>query len=138
MCNPFLARPVTQKNQLAFFIRTKPTRLVAYLFSSLCFLSTEGCTRDAQDPAPTSLVGVRYAQTQCADPWGQASSTQQLVVVARGYLAQHGITLFQPQARVDNAGAVCTACSCSTGVVLAGAVQPADVSAVLALGFTKQ
>ena len=81
---------------------------------------------------------VRYAQTQCADRWGQASGTQQLVAAAQAYLVRQGLTIHQAQARVDNAGAVCTACTCPTGLVLEGAVPPADVAAVRALGFTKQ
>ncbi|MFC7668089.1 hypothetical protein ACFQT0_12370 [Hymenobacter humi] len=83
-------------------------------------------------------MGVRYAQTQCADRWGQASGTQQLAAAAQAYLAQQGLTLHQPQASVKNAGAVCSACNCPTGLVLEGTVQPADLSAVLALGFTRQ
>ncbi|ALW85925.1 hypothetical protein AUC43_12955 [Hymenobacter sedentarius] len=115
----------------------KPTRFAAWLFGSLCTLAAVGCTCELEDPAP-ELVGVRYAQTQCADRWGQAPSTQQLVAAAQGYLAQQGLTLHQPRASVKDAGAVCTACTCLTGLVLEGAVQPADLPAVLALGFTKQ
>ena len=120
-----------------FFMNPKPTRFAAWLFGSLCFLAAVGCTREQEDPSP-ELVGVRYAQTQCADRWGQATSTQQLVVAAQGYLAQQGLMLHQPRASVKNAGAVCTACTCATGLVLEGTVQPADLSAVLALGFVKQ
>ncbi|OWP61367.1 hypothetical protein CDA63_19770 [Hymenobacter amundsenii] len=100
-------------------------------------MATVGCTGEQEDPAP-ELVGVRYAQTQCADRWGQAASTQQLLAAAQGYLAQQNLTLHQPRASIKDAGAVCTACTCPTGLVLEGTVQPADLPAVLALGFTKQ
>ena len=79
---------------------------------------------------------MRYAQTQCADRWGQAQGTQQLVAAAQGYLAQQGLVLQQLRARVINAGAVCNACTCPTGLLLEGAVGPTDLPAVLALGFT--
>jgi len=118
-------------------MKSNPTRFTAWLLGSLCVVAASGCAREKVGPT-LELVGVRYAQTQCADRWGQASSTQQLVALAQAYLAQQGLTLHQPQARVDNAGAACNACVCPTGVVLEGRVQPADVAAVLALGFIKQ
>jgi hypothetical protein len=118
-------------------MKPKPTRFAARLLGLLCVLATAGCASEKQGPAP-DLIGVRYAQTQCADRWGQASGTQQLVTVAQAYLAQQGLALHQPQASVKNAGAVCNACTCPTGLVLEGTVSPADVTAVLALGFTKQ
>ena len=114
----------------------KLTRLTGLLLGILCVIGTMSCTSEEKNPAP-DLVAVRYAQTQCADRWGQAQSTQQLVAAAQTYLAQQGLTLHQPQAIVKNAGMVCNACSCTTGLVLEGTVQPADLPAMLALGFTK-
>lgn len=114
-----------------------PTRFAAWLLGGLCMVAALGCAREKDPPVP-DLVKVCYAQTQCADRWGQASGTQQLVAAAQAYLARQGLTIHQAQARVDNAGAVCTACTCTTGLVLEGSVPPADVAAVLALGFTKQ
>ncbi|HEX8349118.1 MAG TPA: hypothetical protein VF598_04085 [Hymenobacter sp.] len=119
---------------------TKSIQSAAWLLGSLCALSAAKCTSnelEREDPAP-QLVEVRYVQTQCSDRWGPAPSTQALVTTARAYLAQRGLTLYQPQAIVQNTGAVCSACSCPTGVVLEGSVAPAEVAAVLALGFTKK
>ena len=59
------------------------------------------------------------------------------MAVAQAYLAQQGLALHQPRARVANAGAICNACHCPTGLVLEGTVPPADTAAMLALGFTK-
>lgn len=112
-------------------------RFAAWLLSGLCALATTSCTSKKQTPEP-ELTGVQYAQTQCADRWGQAQGTRQLVAAAQAYLAQQGLTLYQPQASVRNPAAVCNACTCTTGLVLEGAVQPADLPAVLALGFTKR
>ena len=114
----------------------KLTRLTGLLLGSLCAIEAMSCTEE-KNPAP-DLVAVRYAQTQCADRWGQAQSAQQLVAAAQTYLAQQGLTLHQPQASVKDAGLVCNACPCTTGLVLEGTVQSADLSAVLALGFTKK
>ncbi len=114
------------------------TRGAARLLALLCALAVTACAGDKKDPAPDGLVGVRYAQTQCADRWGPAPSPPELVAAAQTYLAHQGVTLHQPTASTQNAGAVCTACTCPTGVVLQGTVVPADLSAVLALGFTKQ
>ena len=118
-------------------MNSKPARFAGYLFGSLCALAAVSCNSEKADPAP-DLVAVRYAQTQCADRWGQASSPRQLIAAAQAYLAQQGLTLHQPQASGRNTGIVCSACSCPTGLVLEGMVQPADSAAVLALGFTKQ
>ena len=118
-------------------MKFEPTQVAAWLLGSLCAVAATGCAREEADLAP-ELVAVRYAQTQCADRWGQAAGTQQLVSVAQTYLAQQGLTLHQPQASVKSAGAVCAACTCPTGLLLEGKVQPADLAAVLALGFAKQ
>ena len=112
-------------------------RFAAWLLSGLGALATVSCTSEEKNPEP-ELVGVQYAQTQCADRWGQAPGTRQLVAAAQAYLAQQNLTLYQAQASVKNSGAVCAACTCPTGLVLEGAVQPADLQAVLALGFTKK
>lgn len=114
----------------------KPTFLTTRLLVSLCALATAGCTNETIKPeSAAARVKVTYDQTQCADRWGQAKGTQQLVAVAQAYLAQQGVTLYQPQATVKNTGAVCNACTCPTGVVLEGEVQPADLPLVLSLGF---
>lgn len=115
----------------------KPTRFACWLLVSLCAMAAVSCTSEKQAPDP-DLVAVRYSQTQCADRWGQAQSTQQLIIAAQTYLAQQGLTLHQPYASVKNVGMVCNACSCTTGLVLEGTVQSAELPAVLALGFTKQ
>lgn len=116
----------------------KRTRLTIWLCSGLCTLTAAGCfckePTDLPEPAQAT-VKVSYAQTQCADRWGQAQGTQQLATVATAYLAQQGITLYQPQASLKNPPALCNACSCPTGLVLEGAVSPADLAAVRALGF---
>ena len=118
-------------------MKPKSIRFAAWLLGSLCVLATSGCAHEKEGPTP-ELVAVRYTQIQCGEPWSQVYGAQPLVASAQAYLAQQGITLHHPQAHVIQAGGVCQACGCPTGVVLEGAVQPADVTAVLALGFTKQ
>lgn len=116
---------------------TSLSRPVWFLASLVVLSVTGGCHNEEIQPeaATPSRVKVSYAQTQCADLWGQARSTQQLATVAQAYLAQQGVTLYQPQARVENIGVVCSACTCPTGLVLEGEVQATDLSIVLALGF---
>jgi hypothetical protein len=116
----------------------KRIRLTIWLLGGLCSFTSAGCfckePTDLPEPEPTT-VQVSYAQTQCADRWGQAVGTQQLAAVATAYLAQQGITLLQPQASVRNPAAVCNACTCTTGLVLEGRVRPSDLAAIQALGF---
>ncbi|MBF9223530.1 hypothetical protein [Hymenobacter ruricola] len=124
-------------------MKRKPTRLATWLLSGLCAFAAVSCTgkKDEIQPEPAQkqdLVAVTYAQTQCNDRWGQAQGTQQLVAKAQAYLAQQGLTLNQPQASVAGPPAVCAACTCPTGLVLEATVSPADLPAVLALGFAKK
>lgn len=120
------------------------TRFAAWLLGGLCAVAAAGCTHHSTEevrPEPAvnqGLIGVRYAQTQCADRWGQASGPQQLVDMARAYLAQRNLTLSLAQASAKGPAAVCAACTCPTGLVLEGRVSPGDLPAVLALGFTEQ
>jgi hypothetical protein len=126
-------------------MKRNPTRFAVWLLSGLCVLAAPGCicgpdTDTLPEPAQpeTEQVAVSYAQTQCADRWGQARGTQQLVAVAQAYLAQQGLTLNQPRASVTGQASACAACTCPTGLVLEATVSPADLPAVLALGFTKK
>jgi hypothetical protein len=115
----------------------KRTRLTIGLLGVLGSLSAASCfCKEKVGPEPEqATVKVSYAQTQCADRWGQAQGKQQLATVATAYLAQQGITLYQPQASLQNPPAVCNACTCPTGLVLEGSVSPADLAAMRALGF---
>ncbi|MBO2007918.1 hypothetical protein [Hymenobacter negativus] len=115
----------------------KRTRLTIWLLSGLCSITAASCScKEKSDPEPEqTTVKVSYAQTYCSDRWGQAQGTQQLAAVATAYLAQQGITLYQPRASAKYPAAVCNACSCTTGLVLEGTVSPADLAAVQALGF---
>jgi hypothetical protein len=123
-------------------MKRKPTRFATGLLGGLCAIAALSCTSKEEvrpEPAPKSdAVTVTYAQTQCADRWGQAPSAQQLVAKAQAYLAQQGLTLNQPQAAATGQASTCAACTCPTGLVLEATVSPADLPAVLALGFTKK
>ena len=112
-------------------------RLTIWVLGALCALSGTSCQQETATPAE-ERVEVSYAQTQCADKWGQASSIQQLQAVASAYLTQQGITGHQLQASVQSQGAVCNACTCPTGLVLSGTARKADLPTLLALGFTKR
>lgn len=114
----------------------KTACFATWLLSGWCALASTGCHKTTAEPTE-EVVQVSYAQTQCADRWGQANSVQKLQTVAIAYLAQQGITGHTLQASVQSAGAACSACTCPTGLVLAGSVRKADLPALLALGFTK-
>ena len=113
------------------------TYVTTWLLSGLCALSVMSCNRDEDniivEPAP-QYVHVRYVQTQCADSWGQAQGSQALIAAAQTYLNQRNLTLHQPLT-TNGTPSACAACTCPTGLVLEGDVLPADLSAVLALGF---
>ena len=115
-------------------------RLPAGLLGSLLLLAGTSCSlchEPEPENLPPSVYQVSYAQTQCADKWGQARTPQQLETVATAYLAQQGITLTSPKATQAAPASVCNACACPTGVVLVGEVVPSQLAAIQALGFTK-
>jgi hypothetical protein len=90
-------------------------------------------------PFLVDSVSVRYQQTYCADPWGQAQGTQQLQATAYAYLMQQGISL-RPgalKAYVRNPASVCNACTCTSGVVIEADIISADLPAMQALGFMR-
>lgn len=115
-------------------------RLPAGLLGSLLLLASTSC-KHCDEPEPEQLqpevYNVSYAQTQCADKWGQARTPQQLETVAIAYLAQQGITLTFPKATQTGPAAGCSACTCPTGVVLVGQIHVSQLAAIQALGFTK-
>ncbi|OON68003.1 hypothetical protein B0919_15160 [Hymenobacter sp. CRA2] len=106
----------------------------AWVLTSLALLGS--CSDDKNKENLGITASVSYVQTYCADPWGQARSSQDLVSAATAYLSQRNITLYQAQATQDNAPSLCLACSCTSGLVLHGLVRDQDVAAVQALGFT--
>ncbi|MDB5234638.1 MAG: hypothetical protein JWR44_1631, partial [Hymenobacter sp.] len=68
-----------------------------------------------------------------------ASETEgPLEAADRRTTAQQGLTLNQAQANATGQPSACAACTCPTGLVLEATVSPADLPAVLALGFTKK
>jgi len=107
------------------------------LLSSACFVGTSCQPDDPEPEAKTTFVRVSYAQTYCADKWGQATGTQQLESVATTYLAQQGISTGQLTARVNGPASLCNACTCTTGLVLEGLVPATDVPALESLGFKR-
>jgi hypothetical protein len=118
----------------------KALRLSKWLLSCVCAIASTGCQKETAEPDAlnTEFVAVSYQQTYCADKWGSAPGTQQLEAVATAYLTSQGIQADQLHARVKTQSAVCNACTCTTGLVLAGAARKADLPALLALGFTRQ
>jgi hypothetical protein len=116
----------------------KSTRLLTSLFGVLAAVAVLSCNSKNPQPKKENLVKVSYVQTYCADPWGNSSTPQQLQTTATAYLAQQNITLVDASASTRFPESMCRACTCTTGVVLEGAVRSADLAAVLALGFTKR
>ena len=102
----------------------------------LCSFS--GCDKERTAPAPEQMVGVVYRQTQCADPWGQARTTQQLVTAASAYLQQQNVVATDVTAADTGEAQLCLACTCKSGLVLEAYVRPQDEAAVLALGFVRK
>jgi hypothetical protein len=101
-------------------------------------LTLAGCHKRCDEPAPKpETVEVSYAQTYCADQWGQARNPQDLEVVAGAFLRQRGIVPTKLSAAVTYPASLCLACSCKSGVVLTATVLKSDLNAVLALGFEK-
>ncbi|GAB2969614.1 hypothetical protein GCM10027048_45620 [Hymenobacter coalescens] len=114
----------------------KRITLAAWLLTGLVGFGTTSCLTEKPDVCPEEdSVKVSYAQTQCADQWGQAATPQQLEAVAGAYLQQQGIQATGLSAARTGQAVVCAACTCPTGLVLTAKIRPADLPAALSLGF---
>lgn len=119
-------------------IKRKLLNAMKLLSSLMLAALVMGCGTTDTAPEPQGPVTVRYAQTQCADPWAGAgqNTDQGFEAAAKAYVQQQGIQLYSSS--VTTAGAaVCAACTCPTGRVLQATVSPADVAALEALGFKR-
>lgn len=112
--------------------------LPAGLLGIVGLCSFSGCDKECAEPEPEQTVAVFYRQTQCADPWGQARTTQQLVTAASAYLQQQNIVATDVTAANTGEAQLCNACQCKSGLVLDAYVRPQDEAAVLALGFVRR
>mgnify|MGYP006899134068 CR=1 FL=1 len=120
--------------------------MLALLLGGLFSLGAAGCQKKDVRPheqpgrcgtVVTDSIFVRYEQTYCADPWGQAQGAQQLQAAAQAYLGQQGLRPSTVTAYVRNPAAVCNACTCTTGLVVEAAIAPPDLPVMQALGFTR-
>ncbi len=111
------------------------TRLPVLLLSSLLALGATSCFCGEEVYPAEDSVKVTYAQTQCADHWGQANDPQLLASKASTYLTQKGVQVYSISATTAGPAQVCNACTCLTGNVVEAYVAQADLPAVLSLGF---
>ncbi|MGI4863772.1 MAG: hypothetical protein ACRYFZ_07585 [Janthinobacterium lividum] len=114
----------------------KSRRLTIWLLSGLCTFAGASCKKSTTEPDPDA-VQVSYAQTQCADPWGLTTGNQQLRDAAVAYIKAKGVTTFPLTVSTAGPMAICTACTCPTGVVLTGTARKTDLVALQAIGFVQ-
>lgn len=97
-----------------------------------------GCNKDKNDC--TNCLLMRYAQTQCADPWGYGDDGSDVAVeyALRDFFGSRGIVI--DEVRVFGAAEPvknCMACNCPTGKTIYATVNAADSATLTSLGFSK-
>jgi hypothetical protein len=87
----------------------KTTNLIS-LLSLLALFTFTSCEK-----TDGSIVDFVYGETQCADPWGEASDDDKLKVVIEDYLADQGIDIISINFTAFDGQIHCQACTCSSG-----------------------
>jgi putative hemolysin len=107
----------------------------------LCALAAgvSACKKSEAEPAPANPVTVRYAQTNCADPWATAASNpntdEDFQAAVQQYVQQKGIKLYSVKVSTTATQGACRACTCPTGRSLEAKVEATDVAALKQVGF---
>lgn len=97
------------------------------------------CKKSEAEPSPINSVTVRYAQTNCADPWAATAANpntdEGFQAAVEQYMQQKGIKLYSVKVSTMAASAVCRDCTCPTGRSLEAKVESTDVAALRQVGF---
>ena len=115
------------------------------LFFCAVITAIAACKKDEQPippvEKPTTALCMRYAMTQCADPWGYVfcgtppTPTDSSLVV--DYFAAHHIGATFGHISYTDPGIVCAACNCISGKTLfVEAANATEAAKLTALGFT--
>ena len=83
-------------------------------------------------------MSMQYIETQCDNPWGDATTQENYIVDVKTYLEGSGIKVLTIYIDVydETVGENCNECSCLTGRNIIVSVPPADVDEAKELGFT--
>lgn len=110
----------------------KTTHLI-FLLSLLTLLSFTSC-----DKLEGSIVDFVYAETQCADPWGNAADDDDLRKAIEDYLSDEGIDVVSLDFTAYDGLNHCQACSCSSGRDIEITASEDLTTKLGALGFELQ
>jgi hypothetical protein len=80
-------------------------------------------------------VEMVRAQTQCADPWGYGSNSDQTIAKLTAYLSKKNITVSKPDLLRTGAASTCLACTCGTGFTFDIFTEPRYIDSLKNEGF---
>ena len=80
---------------------------------------------------------VSYLETQCADPWGNASTRTETTQLVKNYFAEKGAIIISVEFSTANV-LICQACGCYSGREINVSVDKGEVGILLDHGFTLQ
>ncbi|QJX46081.1 hypothetical protein HMJ29_03650 [Hymenobacter taeanensis] len=97
------------------------------------------CDKEETEPGPANPVTVRYAQTNCADPWAttapNTTTDEGFQQAVQQYVEQKGVKLYGIKISNSASQVTCRACACPTGKVLEAKVEATEVATVKQIGF---
>ncbi len=101
------------------------------LFALLTLLILPACEK-------RNLVWLDYPQTQCADPWGEHESDQQLFLAIENFFFDLGVTIRDIKIEKVGSAQDCLACACLTGNAIRAQVHKDEQDVLLQYGFVKE
>jgi hypothetical protein len=116
-----------------FLFMKKIFFILPFMLIFACIFNFTACKKEIVIP-PSLRVCMKYAMTQCADPWGYQTGQADSVTIA-AYFQSHSINAnYNHIVRVDP-GMVCTACTCTNGKTLYVEAAAQDTNKLKLIGF---
>ncbi len=104
---------------------------IYFIFAAICIFTA--CKKETVQP-PQLQTCMKYAMTQCADPWGYQAGQADSVTINQYFNTRNIAATYNRIVQVYP-GMVCAACNCLSGKTLYVDVTAQDTNKLKAIGF---
>jgi hypothetical protein len=104
---------------------------IIFIIATLLLLGLSSCDKRNQR-------SLSYLETQCADPWGVASSRSEKEALIKNYFAEKGVIIISVEFAVATNVLTCQACGCNSGRKIIASIDKSDVETLKAHGFFEE